>query len=121
MKITRRTCRLCSNKVVGRSDKIFCSVACKNEYHVRLRRATSLVVRDIDKVLHRNRSILLELMGKYSRQKKIPISLLEKKKFNFNYITKFTINSNGKIYYYVYDFSWMSFSDSQILINRRLI
>jgi uncharacterized Zn finger protein (UPF0148 family) len=63
-----RTCRLCKMPIVGRVDKIFCSNACKNEYHVRLRRATTKVVKETDKILHRNRSILLEVMGKNTKE-----------------------------------------------------
>ena len=73
--------------LTGRTDKTFCTVACKNEYHVRLRRATALVVQETDKILHRNRSILLEIMGKNKTQKKVDRLLLEKKKFRFNYFT----------------------------------
>lgn len=112
-------CKLCKTPFKGRTDKIFCSLACKNEYHVRLRRATAKAVRETDKILHRNRSILLEVMGKNNRQKKVARLILDKKKFNFNYGTGYYINSKNKRYHLVYDFSWMVFSDSEILIIRR--
>ncbi len=114
----RRLCRLCKSPYSGRADKIFCSLKCKNEYHVRLRRATALVVRETDKILHRNRSILLEIMGKNKTQKKVNRLALEKKKFRFHYFTGTYQNSRGKLYHYVYDFSWMIFSDQEILIIR---
>ena len=114
-----KTCPICKSIVVGRSDKRFCSVACKSQYHKRLIGSTALATAKIDSILHRNRSILLELMGKNETQIKIPILELEKKKFNFNYITKFIINKQGKTYHYVYDFSWMSFSSNEVLIIRR--
>lgn len=119
MSRSMRPCRLCKKPFTGRSDKIFCSVDCKNEYHVRLRRATAEVVRETDKILHRNRSILLEIMGKNRTQKKVNRLLLEKKKFRFNYFTGSTTNSHGKLYHYVYDFAWMSFSDQEVLIIRK--
>lgn len=111
-----RTCPICKAPVAGRSDKTFCSIACKNDYHVRLRRATAKAVRETDKILHRNRSILLELMGKNITQKKLPRVDLDKKKFNFNYYTGSYLNAKGKRYHYVYDFAWMEFSDQEILI-----
>lgn len=113
-----RKCRMCKSPLIGRSDKIFCSTACKNEYHVKLRRATAEQVRETDKILHRNRSILLEVMGKNKTQKKIDRLILEKKKFRFAYMTGFYTNSRGKLYHYVYDFAWMEFSDQEILIVR---
>jgi hypothetical protein len=114
-----RNCKLCKALLKGRTDKIFCSLACKNEYHVRLRRATAKVVRSTDKILHRNRSILLEVMGKNSKQKKVDRKILDKKKFNFHYVTSYYINSKNKIYHIVYDFGWMEFSDGEIMIIRR--
>ena len=114
-----RSCKLCKSPFKGRQGKMFCSVKCKSSYHYQLNRVTELATDKIDKILHRNRSILLELMGKYKTQIKLPILVLERKKFNFNYITKYYINSNGKTYHYVYDFSWMLFSDNEVLIIRR--
>jgi len=114
-----RTCKMCKAPLRGRSDKVFCAITCKNEYHLKLRRATAKVVKETDIILHRNRSILLEIMGKNKEQKKIDRLVLEKKKFRFNYITGIYVNNRGKIYHYVYDFAWMTFSDQEILIVRK--
>jgi hypothetical protein len=105
--------------MVWRKDKLFCSSDCKNYYHVNLRRSTFYHVKELDKVLHRNRSILLELLGKNGVQKKVKRLVLVKKKFQFKYITHFFINSQGKMYHHVYDFAWMEFSDDEILIVKR--
>ncbi len=115
----KKLCRLCKKKFTGRADKIFCSIACKNDYHVRLRRVTIQATKSIDEILHRNRSILLELLGKRNKKVKMDRYELEKKKFNFNYITGYDINKSGKTYHHVYDFSYMTFSDTTILIVRR--
>jgi hypothetical protein len=112
-------CKICNKKTVGRKDKIFCSVRCKNYYHVNLRRVTKLEVKKIDIILHRNRSILLEIMGKRKTQMQVSRIVLEKKKFRFKYHTHFHINSKGKMYHHVYDFAWMEFSNDDILIVRR--
>lgn len=112
-------CKICSKQIVGRSDKKFCSVECKNYYHTNLRRVTNAAVDQISKILHRNRSILLEIMGKHKTQIKIERINLDNRKFNFKYITHFQTNSKGKIYYYVFDFAWMEFSDDEILIIRK--
>ncbi len=112
-------CKICQKPLTGRSDKIFCSVRCKNYYHVNLRKATDRAVEPINKILHRNRSILLEIMGKRKTQKKVVRQVLDKKKFNYKYHTHINKNKQNKTYYYVYDFAWMEFSDDQILIVRR--
>ena len=114
-----RTCKMCQEKIVGRSDKLFCSVNCKSEYHLKLRRATAKEVREINKILARNRSILLEILGKNLGQKKIPRLMLDRKKFNFKYHTHITRNSKGKLYFYCYDIAWMEFSDNEVLIIKK--
>lgn len=113
-----RKCKMCKSQITGRRDKIFCSVRCKSDYHERLKDVTNKASDRIDKILHRNRSILLEIMGKNGVQKKVKRELLDNKKFHFGYITHYHINSQNKFVNYVYDFSWMLFSDQEILIKR---
>jgi hypothetical protein len=98
---------MCKREIKGRSDKVFCTVKCKSDYAYSLRSVTEIATASIDKILHRNRSILLEIVGKNKVQMKVVRDLLDDKKFNFSYIT-----------HYVYDFSWMIFSDQEILIKR---
>ena len=117
--MNKNKCKICSKILVGRNDKLFCSVKCKNYYHVNLRKATEREVKQIDTILHRNRSILLEILGKRKVQIKVERVLLEKKKFTFKYHTHFYTNSKGKTYYYVYDLAWMEFSNDEILIIRK--
>ena len=73
----------------------------------------------MDKILHRNRSILLEIMGKNAVQMKVNRAILDKKNFKYDYITGFYINSKNKMYHKVYDFTWMLFGDGEVLINRK--
>lgn len=119
LRIKRRKCPICKTIVRGRSDKKFCSVKCKSYYHRRLRQVTSDIAVDIDKILHRNRSILLEVLGKHSKSKKVPRIILEQRKFTFKYHTHSIVNSKGKTFHYVYDFAWMTFSDDEVLIIRK--
>lgn len=112
-------CKICKKKIIGRSDKIFCSVACKSEYHYKLIKATKVATYQIDKILHRNRSIMIEILGKHRNQIQINRILLEQKNFHFKYHTHTHINKQGKMYYYVYDLAWMEFSNDTILIIRK--
>ena len=114
-------CKICKKSIKGRSDKLFCSIRCKNYYHTNLRKVTAIAVKDIDVILHRNRSILLEIVGKNLSQKKVPRIVLEKKKFNFMYHTHSHTNSENKTYYWLYDFAWMSFSNDEVLIVKKRI
>jgi len=114
-----KKCKICKKNVHGRSDKLFCSISCKSRYHHSLSKVTKEAARHIDTILHRNRSILLEIMGKKRLKLKIKRIILEKKKFRFKYHTHSHINSNGKTYNHIYDFAWMEFSDDEILLVRR--
>ena len=119
LRIRRMKCPICKTIVRGRSDKKFCSIKCKSYYHRRLRQVTSDIAVDIDKIIHRNRSILLEIMGKTSKKKKVKRLILTQKKFSFKHITHYIVNSKGKTFHYVYDFAWMTFSDDEVLIVRK--
>lgn len=110
---------MCTSKLVGRSDKLFCSASCKAIYHKKLKAVTNTATQKVDSILHRNRSILLELMGKNIKQKQVAIDILVKKNFKFDYCTGIYENAQGKRYTIVYDFAWMKFSNGKILIIRR--
>ncbi|MBK9735632.1 MAG: hypothetical protein IPO92_11965 [Saprospiraceae bacterium] len=115
---SQRHCRLCKQPFKGRADKIFCSATCKAQYHIKRNKVTHTASERIDKILHRNRSILLELMGKEGKQNNLDKKILDAKKFNWTYITHYHINSQNKTVHYIYDFSWMIFSDQEVLIKR---
>jgi len=117
--MNKRTCKICNKPIVGRSDKVFCSTECKSEYHTKLKTVTLAATQKTDVILHRNRSILLEILGKNTNQKKINRMILDRKKYNFAYLTGFHTNKHGKTVHHVYDFSWLIFSDEEVLIKRK--
>jgi hypothetical protein len=113
-----RKCRLCKSTFSGRSDKIFCSATCKAQYHIKLNKVTMDAAQRIDQILHRNRSILLEVMGKNSSRKLVNRALLDSKKFHFGYVTHFYTNNKQEQVNYVYDFSWILTANQEILIKK---
>lgn len=115
-----RKCKICQEILRGRSDMIFCSLSCKNQYHQRLRKVTNSSAVEIDRYLKRNKAILLEILGKNKNQIKVYRNVLEQKRFRFKYHTHYHINSRDKIFHYVYDLAWMEFSDDEILIVRKI-
>ncbi len=112
-------CLVCSKEMKGRSDKKFCSINCKNQFHRDLKEQTNSVVQEIDEILHRNYEICIKLM-KMEKNKKIsfPRLTLEKMGFNFNYYTSTYVNSQKKQLHYVYDYAWMEFSSRDIMLYR---
>ncbi len=111
-------CVICKTIFKGRADKKFCSVSCKNTFHLKLAKASENYTHKVDKILHRNHRILMVLMGKSLLQLKISRVDLVKKNFNFDFITGFYLNSQGKTYHYVYEFAWMEFSTQEIMVVR---
>jgi hypothetical protein len=101
----KNVCKMCGKALSGRIDKQFCSVYCKNEYHLKLRRATAKEVVAINGILARNRSVLLELLGKNLSQKKISRLELDRKKFNFKYLLALVCNECGLPFLLSYIFS----------------
>jgi len=114
-----RTCKVCQKILKGRSDKIFCSIGCKNHYHKHLRFITKKGAKQIDGYLKRNYKILIELLKQNKTQIKVYRNQLTQKGFRFKYHTHFHINSKNKMYHYIYDLAWMEFSDDEILIVRK--
>lgn len=113
-----KQCRLCKKSFYGRSDKIFCSTKCKSVYNKKLSDVTKSVTLNTDKILHRNRSILLEILGKNGKYKKVDKAILDAKNFNYTYVTAYHLNTQNKMVNYVYDFSWAIFSDKMVAIRR---
>jgi hypothetical protein len=116
-----KKCKICKSVFSGRENKLFCCIKCKNVYHQSLRAVTKKTALSIDKHLHRNRSILLEIMGKTNTQMRVPKQLLNEKNFHFKYITHYHINAQGKTMHFCYDFGYMEFSDDSVLIVRNKI
>jgi len=114
-----RHCKLCKTEIIGRRSKVFCTPLCKAEYHSLLNKVNKKATEKIDIILHRNRAILLEILGKNITSKKVHKLKLDEKKFNYTYVTAYHINSQNKTVNHVYDFSWIIFSDDFILIKRK--
>lgn len=109
---------MCKSEFNGRADKVFCSVTCKSQYHMKLNKVTLDAASRIDGILHRNRSILLEIMGKEGNEKRVNRSILDSKKFNFSYVTQLYMGAHDQIVSFVYDFSWILSKDQEVLIRR---
>ena len=110
-------CFICGDKLTGRLDKVFCSSTCRSRYHRRRHTSRRESTRMIDSILHRNHVLLSEHWEKVRKKKFfIDTARLEKLGFNPRYFTTKDINSQGKAYYYIYDYAWMQFSEKQTMI-----
>lgn len=111
-------CQQCTASFKGRSDKKFCSIACKNAWHTQHRIATRNAVAEIDGYLHRNREILATLTGNASTIE-LDRLVLTRTGFKYEFHTGTYLSKEGKMYRIVYDYAWMDFSDQKILIVRK--
>ena len=110
-------CPICGDQVVGRSDKIFCTPTCKAIYHLRRKHQLLPIAKPIDAILHRNWVVLKELYEEIGKKKFfVAQAKLNKAGFHTKYYTTSEKNKQGKMYYYVYDFGWMYFSEKEIMV-----
>jgi len=111
----KKMCPTCSEPVIGRTDKKFCSDQCRNDFNNRVKRKTEANIININKKLRKNRKILSQLnpQGKTTVRKFI----LEKLDFDFNYHTHLYTTENGNTYFFCYEFGYMVIeNDIKVLI-----
>jgi hypothetical protein len=114
----KKKCLRCGEEMRGRSDKKFCSLACKNTHTAATRRSTRDAVAETDGYLHRNREILATLMGEATKVE-LDRLVLTRTGFRYDYHTGTYMNKEGKLYRLVYDYAWMDFSDQKVLVVRK--
>lgn len=76
------TCAMCDSKLIGRSDKVFCGIECKNEHHKATRLTILAELLMEEKTLKRNLVILRGLVSKKGRRIRIHYKLLFKLGFD---------------------------------------
>ncbi|MFZ4612133.1 MAG: hypothetical protein ACOYNH_00480 [Bacteroidia bacterium] len=113
-----KKCLECSEVLLGRADKKFCNDLCRNSYNNKLNSEHSLVVRNVNNILKKNRKILEEMVpeetAKTSKKK------LMEKGFNFTYITNLLVTSKGTTYYFCYEYGYLlSENDFVFLVKRK--
>lgn len=111
-------CLHCNKKVAGRSDKMFCSLNCKNIFNYTKKKTNKSETKIIDAYLHRNREILSTFMG-VSKREVFDRLLITRSGFKYEFMTGIYYNKEGKIYHLIYDYAWMEFSDQKILVIRK--
>lgn len=112
-----KKCLECGELILGRSDKKFCNDLCRNSYNNKLNSEQSILVRNINSILKKNRKILEELVpeetSKTTRKK------LTDKGFNFSYITSILNTSKGTTYYFCYEYGYLLLENDYVFLVKR--
>ncbi len=85
--LSHRQCVICNKQLIGRSDKRFCDIKCKNYYHSEVRKSLKTIASETMKVLAKNIIILEGIMGEEKNSCLIDRLALERLGFIFNYVT----------------------------------
>lgn len=110
-----RNCPECGDKIIGRSDKKFCSDQCRNTFNNKLNSDVSNTVRNINNILRKNRRILQSLT-KQSGKTMVSKDILLSKGFNFTYHTHTYITKKGVNYHFCYEHGYLFLKDKNLYL-----
>ncbi|MBF4486868.1 MULTISPECIES: hypothetical protein [unclassified Flavobacterium] len=114
-----KTCLECSEKLVGREDKKFCSDSCRNAYNNKINKDSTNFMRNVNNKLRKNYRILCELntdgKSKATRDKMI------NKGFDFEFFTNILQTKTGNTYYFLYDQGYRSLDNDYFMLVKKEI
>lgn len=113
----QKQCPECSEKIIGRADKIFCSDSCRNSYNNTINKDSKNIIRNTNNWLRKNYRILEALNPK--QKTKCSRGKLIEKGFDFNYFTSIYTTKAGTIYYFVYDQGYLPLEDDYFALVKR--
>lgn len=115
--IKTKTCLDCGEPLVGRADKKFCNDICRNNFNNRQNSETSNLVRRINRVLIKNRRILMELNP--DEKTTVHRDKLIEKGFNFNYFTSTYTTQKGAVYHFCYEYGYLALDNDFFMLVLR--
>ncbi len=100
-----KKCPICTSRVKGRSDKIFCSPKCKSIDQYEKRQENEGFFLKLDRQLKINRKIL----KRYNKSgfTTIRSNELFKEGFDPNFFTHYWKNQKGDVYLFVYEYGFL--------------
>lgn len=112
-----KACLECGEKLVGRTDKKFCSDACRNSYNNTLNKDRKNLIRNTNNWLRKNYRILEALNPE--QKTKVSRARLIEKGFDFNYLTSVYTTKAGTVYYFVYDQGYLPLEGDYYALVKR--
>ncbi len=118
MEHEKRFCQSCKQILQGRTDKKFCDDGCRNNFNNQQNSMLNKEVRCINRILKRNRAILLALLPVGKQQRIVRKENLLLEGFNFGYSTHQGVGPDGSSYQICYDVGLILQENSEYLILR---
>lgn len=112
-----KTCLECGEKLVGRTDKKFCSDYCRNAYNNNVNKDSKNLIRNVNNRLRKNYRILEDLNPE--QKTKVSRSKLIEKGFDFTYFTSIYTTKAGTVYYFVYDQGYLPIEGDYYALVKR--
>tara|TARA_B110001452_G_scaffold169273_1_gene141515 strand:- start:758 stop:1105 length:348 start_codon:yes stop_codon:yes gene_type:complete len=113
----KKKCPECSDLIIGRTDKKFCSDGCRNSYNNRVNKDQKNLIRNINNRLRKNWRILESLNP--NQKTKTTRDKLISKGFDFNYFTSIYTTKSGTIYYFLYDQGYLPLENQYYALVKR--
>lgn len=115
METVRNKCLECGEWMVGRIDKKYCDIECKNLFNNRLNRDENNLIRNVNNILRRNRRILSKY---YSIGKdKVERDRLLQEGFQFRYYTGTYKSEEGNEFLFCYDQGYSVLNDGFVSLR----
>ena len=118
MPTEKRYCQCCAQVLYGRLDKKFCDEGCRNNFNNQQNSVQNKEIRIINRVLKRNRAILLAILSVGEKPTKVDREYLLLEGFNFRYMTHQEVGSDGQSYQICYDVGLISLKNREYQIVR---
>ncbi|MFY0689325.1 MAG: hypothetical protein JXQ90_19295 [Cyclobacteriaceae bacterium] len=112
-----KLCLECDRSFQGRSDKKFCTDACRNAYNNKQNSDQTNLMRVVNAALRKNWRILEKLNPE--DKTKTHRDKLARKGFDFEYITNIYKNKKGDEYRFVYDQGYLDIGNDFYLLVKR--
>ena len=114
-----KVCLECGEKIAGRTDKRFCSDACRNLYHYHANNSSINYVRNVVNTLKRNRRILATLNTGPEGKTKVHRDRLIEKGYNFLYHTHIYKTKAGNVYTFCFEQGYLEIGENWYMLVRR--
>ncbi len=113
----QKQCLECGEKIVGRTDKKFCTDYCRNAHNNKVNKDSKNLIRNTNNRLRKNYKILSEL--NLSGKTKVTKTKLLLQNFDFTLFTSIYTTKTGNVYYYIYDQGYLGLDNDFYLLIKK--